>query len=354
MHPIENRPECSRCHDPNQPLIGLLLTDLSIAPVEKALAVDLRDNLIWWAGTVVLTAGLANLAVNRWVLRRLHGLTSALEAFGRGAAAGSLPERPADEIGRLSAAFNAMAAQVERRDGENRALSAALQERWQERGQLLRRVIGVQEEERRRVARELHDDLGQALGSAALTIEAAQRTMDTDRRSALGHLAQARRLIADASDRMYDLILGLRPSSLDDLGLVAALRALGGRKLEQAGLAYEVQAHGLTVRLPPEVETALFRIFQEALANVVRHAQARHVRLRLGLEAGAVVGEMSDDGQGFDPTALGLPAGGGRGLGLLGMRERAAQVGGRLEIESRPGHGTRLQVRVPLGEAGDG
>jgi len=353
MHPIENRPECTRCHDPQQRLIGLLLTDLSIAPIEAALASELRGNLAWWIGTVVVTTALANLAVNRWLLRRLRRLAAAISDFGHIGSAGRLPENPADEISRLSAAFNSMADRVQKRELQVKELSKALRQKAEERGELLERLLAAQEDERKRVAQELHDELGQGLSSMALSVEIAQRMAERDPKTAAKHLDQTRALIAEASDRMYDLILGLRPSALDDLGLVAALQAHAKRTLEPAGTVFEIETQGLAGRLPPQVETVLFRIFQEALTNILRHAKARHVVLRLARKDGAVEGEIHDDGIGFEQDALGSDAGKGRGLGLSGMRERAAYCGGEVEIKSRLGEGTAVRVRIPIHEVAD-
>jgi signal transduction histidine kinase len=355
MHPIENRPECHQCHDPQQRLNGLLLADLSIEPVETTIAADLRSNLTWWTGTVVVIAVLANWAVNRWVLSRLSGIAEAIENVGDKGLAANLPDTPTDEIGKLSAAINTMAGQVSLREQENAALSAALQERAEERGRLLERLISAQEEERMRVARELHDELGQSLSSTSLNVELAQRAFqEQDKANADDHLEQAQGMIADATDRMYQLIHGLRPSALDDLGLVAALRAHAEQVLKPAGIAFDLEASTLGERLPPAVETALFRIHQEAMTNVLRHAEAERVQIRLAREGGGVVAEIQDNGVGFDPTGA-LESGPIRpSYGLLGMRERAILLGGQIEFESSPGEGTLVRVRIPLEESSNG
>ena len=353
MQPIENRLECQQCHDPDQRLNGLLLTDISIAPFESALAADLRDNLAWLAGTVIITAVLANVAVNRWVLRRLSGLAMAMDDVGLGGFQGDLPERPDDEIGRLSAAFNRMADQVEKRDRENSALSKVLKERAEERGQLLERLITAQEEERKRVARELHDELGQTLSSTALSVEIAQRAVESDPNRVTQHLEQAHDLIADATDRMYDLILGLRPSVLDDLGLLPALRSHMERTLQPEGISVEIDGSGLSERLPPHLETALFRIFQEAISNIIRHAHANHVTLRIATKDELLEASIIDDGVGFESEAIQSDGVERRGLGILGMRERATLVGGEIDIDSGPGRGTRLRVIIPLRDMKD-
>jgi signal transduction histidine kinase len=240
--------------------------------------------------------------------------------------------------------------QKERAESEVYRLNAELRARVEERGELLGRLLTAQEDERRRLARELHDELGQGLSSMALTLELAQRMADRDPQGTVRHIDQTRVMIAEASDQMYDLILGLRPSVLDDLGLVTALQAQAKRTLEPAGITYDLEAHGLANRLPPTLETILFRIFQEALSNVQRHAKARHVHLRLARDDGILEAEIQDDGAGFDSAASSSGPWKGQGLGLMGMRERAAQCGGDLEIDSRPGHGTCLRVRLPVPE----
>lgn len=348
MHPIENGEECQACHDPNQRLNGLLLTDLSIAPVEAALAKELRNNLIWWAGTVIAVALLANLAVNRWVLRRLRDLASAIEDFGKRGQSPRLPDSQADEIGRVSAAFNIMADRVVQREIENQALTEALRERADERGQLLEQLIMAQEEERKRVARELHDHLGQELSSTALNIEAARRAMERGEGSAPNILKQAHSLISDATDRMYALILGLRPSLLDDLGLVPALRAHAELSFESADISFEMDVRGMEERILAPIETALFRIFQEALTNVVRHANATRVVIRIERADHSINGSIQDDGIGFHPAEFGSGARDGRGFGLLGMQERAKILGGHIEISSKPGEGTLVKIQVPI------
>lgn len=354
MHPIENRPECSACHDPDQELIGVLLTDFSIAPVENALAVDVRNNMAWWIGTVGVMVILVNLAIHHMVLRRISVLEQAITNFGHRGHPSRLAETPDDEIGRLSATFNVMTDQITEREKDNKILSEALQRRIAERGELLKRLIHAQEEERKRVARELHDEMGQALGSLALNIELARRSLQEDRETAWANLDRAGEIVSASTEQMYDLILGLRPSALDDLGLTTALKAHAQRTLKPAQISFDLETRDLTRRLPAEVETTLFRVFQEALTNIVRHSKAKHVTLRLALRDGYVEGEISDNGVGFDASPTSTAVKGARGLGLLGMRERVEQCHGEIEIHSQPGKGTRIWVQIPTGNKKDG
>jgi signal transduction histidine kinase len=203
----------------------------------------------------------------------------------------------------------------------------------------VRRVVDAQEQERRRLALELHDETGQALTSillglksirAASTPEAAER--------AEGEL---RELVVTALQDVRALAVELRPSSLDDFGLVPALERLGETLQERSGIATAVEAT-LGERLSPELETVLYRFVQEALTNVVKHAGAARVNVVVGRRDGGVTAVVEDDGQGFDPGDVRQDA-----LGLLGMRERLALVGGTLAVESAPGKGTALIAFVP-------
>jgi signal transduction histidine kinase len=152
---------------------------------------------------------------------------------------------------------------------------------------------------------------------------------------------------------MYDLISGLRPSILDDLGLQAALRALLKRMLDPQEVDHHLEISCAQEHLEPEIETVLYRVFQEALTNVVKHAHASTIHLKLNCENGSIEGELLDDGVGFDDD-FPLESGEQRGLGLLGMRERVEPFGGSVEISSQPGEGTRVLVHIPLRGGRDG
>ncbi len=354
MNPIENRPVCQACHDPDQRLIGLLLTDIPMAPLEAPLAASLQENLLWWAGTILTAVIVVNLAMSSLVIRRLEAVAQALARFGRGQLGLRLPTNNPDEIGQLAAAFNEMGQRIQSEEAENRALSENLRREATQRYELLKRLIAAQEDERKRVARDLHDGLGQDLAGLALRLEAIEKQAVNQPEQARTQLQQARALIAETTERAYAMILALRPSALDDLGLAPALRVHAGRALKDTGVDFKLESRDLTRRLPAEIETALFRIFQEALTNVVRHAGARKVFVSLAVRDGSFEGEIGDDGRGFDLREVRTDGHGPHGLGLLGMEERVAQCGGTLDILSRPGAGTRIRIRIPLPEADSG
>jgi len=354
MNPIENQPVCQGCHDPDQRLIGMLLTDISMTPLEAPLAAELRETFLWGAGMILVTVIVVNLAMSRLVIRRLEGAAQALARFGRGQLDLRLPAGRLDEIGQLATAFNVMSQRIQSEEAEKRALSEGLRRESAQRYELLKRLITAQEEERRRVARDLHDELGQGLGGLALSLEAIEQMWANAPEAVRDQLRQTRALVAETTNRAYDLILALRPSALDDLGLAPALRAHTERALKDTGVQLQIEARDLTRRLPPEIEVALFRTFQEALTNIVRHAGASRVCIWLAARDGTFEGEINDNGRGFDLHEVRANGGGPRGLGLLGMQERVAQCGGRLEVFSQPGAGTRIWIRIPIPEAARG
>lgn len=348
MRPLENSSACARCHEEDGRLLGLLLTDMSMAPIAGSLSSQIRENLFWSAVTLLTTILVVNLVLDRFVLRRLLSLTQSVASFGRDVKL-SLPiDNKADEIGKLTAAFRDMTDRIEKRRQENQLLSERLRTQSARRGELLKSVIQAQEAERKRVARELHDDLGQTMGGLALRAEVLVRSLEAHDNGTHEQLSQIQSLISSITERMYDIILDLRPSTLDDLGLVPALRAHAQRLLEHNELDFTIDGSELHSRLPVEVETAVFRVFQEALNNTVRHAKATQVHAILACGDGIFTGELVDDGRGFDPETIRVNGHNGRGLGLLGMQERVLQCGGRLNIHSEPGNGTCIRIWIPL------
>jgi signal transduction histidine kinase len=203
----------------------------------------------------------------------------------------------------------------------------------------LRRVVEAQELERRRLARELHDETGQALTSILLGLKAVEDARDAGQRD--DAFAELHELVVATLQDVRRLAVELRPKALDDFGLVPALRRLAQSFTEQIGIAADVEAYLGDGRLPAEIETALYRLVQEALTNVVKHARASRVSISLVRRTGSVSAVIEDDGVGFSGPS-------GEGLGLVGMRERVGLLNGRLVVESRPGRGTTIVAEVPL------
>jgi signal transduction histidine kinase len=293
-------------------------------------------------------AGLFAWGSARAVKRPLETLTEAAERIATGELDRPVPELPHDEVGRLGRSLETMRealqksvevleARVVERTKQLEELSKELVARDERRGELVKKLISAQEEERKRVARELHDETSQTLSALLMRIDAER-----------GDPAELRALASRSLDGIHRLIRDLRPSMLDDLGLVPALKTEVGRQLGSRGIAVRFEVDGLDERLPRELETLLYRIAQEAATNVVRHSRAENVLVQLYRRDACLSLEVEDDGEGFDPASVARPLDSGRGLGLLGMRERVELLGGTFKVDSSPGNGTRIAVEVPL------
>ncbi|MFO7572627.1 MAG: GAF domain-containing sensor histidine kinase [Gaiellaceae bacterium] len=208
--------------------------------------------------------------------------------------------------------------------------------------EVVRRVVEAQELERKRLARELHDETGQALTSTLLGLKSLEQSIGSEegRRAA----ADVREIVVSTLQSVRRLAVELRPAALDDFGLAPALERLVDTYRAQSSLEIDLEVGIGEERLPSEIETTLYRIVQEALTNVTKHASAGRVSILLGRKDGAVIVVIEDDGVGFAVER----SGDGGGLGLTGMRERLAVVGGRFRIETAPGRGTTLAAEVPV------
>ena len=244
------------------------------------------------------------------------------------------------------AAFAAAAVEAALLVTTERALATA-QERGRAQQEMLARVIDAQEAERARVARDLHDQIGQSLTSVLLGLRLVDGSLssdNTDLDDARAHTAEVRALVAQALDEVRQLAFELRPTVLDDVGLVAAVRRLAGDLTKRHGVPVDLVLDGLDddSRLPSELETVVYRVVQEALTNVARHAQASRAVVEIAVGGHGAQVRVVDDGVGFEVGDGPL-----RSLGLAGMVERASLVDGHLEILSAPGGGTTVVLEVP-------
>jgi len=214
---------------------------------------------------------------------------------------------------------------------------------------LSRRLLEVQEEERGRLARDLHDDIGQALTALKIQLESLHRAGEPALRA---RVAEGVETVQHTLERVRQLSLSLRPPQLDDLGLAAALRSHVDRQAGVAGLAAHFDAAEAPQDIEPETETACFRVAQEAINNIVRHARAHNVWVRLFTAGGRLALSVRDDGRGFDLEAVRRRGASGASLGLVGMEERVALAGGSLELRAAPGQGTVLLASFPLRSRG--
>jgi signal transduction histidine kinase len=225
---------------------------------------------------------------------------------------------------------------------------AAARERDRVRTEMLGQVIDAQEAERARVARDLHDEIGQSLTSVLLGLRLVEDSLgrpDPDVEDCRQRTAEVRKLVAEALRQARTLAFDLRPTVLDDLGLVAAVRRLVEEVGAKGAPAVDLAVHGLDddSRLAPEVETVVYRVVQEALTNVVRHAAASSASVVIARDGDRLRAVVEDDGHGFDLGAAHRPS-----LGLSGMNERAQLVGGSLQIDAAAGRGTTVRLEVPV------
>jgi len=302
-----------------------------------------RTGDVQWMGVaLMLVVGFAaslliNAAVLSLALQPLHALERTVDQV----AAGDVSARargvlfPDPDVARLGDTLNIMLDVLQ----DHRAQLQKLSEQ----------VLAAQEDERKRIARELHDETAQSLTTLLIRLKILERAKtETELR---GQIHELRELTVETLEAVRKLAVELRPSTLDDLGLIAALEAYTESYSSRIPVHVQFSAEGFNLplqpaRLPPQVELVLYRVVQEALTNAAKHADANSVEVRLCREDGQVVATISDDGRGFEVEEVMRSR--ERGLGLFGMQERLALVQGQLVIESDTGGGTLLVARVPL------
>ena len=307
--------------------IDLILSDFSV-PAFDGLSAIAVVRARWPDLPVILVSGTL-------------GEERAIDALKSGATDYVLKERLARLVPAVRRAMLEVKERVERKLAERK------REEYSRKLQVLsRRLVGAQETERRNIARELHDEIGQALTVAQLNLQALLQVPDI--KALKPRLKKSLEVIERVLEQVHDISLNLRPSILDDLGLEPALRWLTSRQATLVGLQATFQADPLEQRLDPVIETECFRVAQGALTNVVRHAQAATVSVELRKESGRLHLRVRDDGTGFDVAAVREQALRGASLGLLSMEERAALAGGGLEFKSSPNKGTEVHAWFPL------
>lgn len=317
---------------------GFVHVGMSTARIERTVNAITR-RLLLVTGVASVIGVLSAYLLTGVITHPIAELVSAADALGKGDFERRASSWSRDEIGHLSTAFNHMAERLAASHHELRQ-----QERL--RSQLLNKIITAQEEERRRVARELHDQTSQSITSLMVGLRTAAMAPDLD--AVRSQLRDLRGLAARTLDEIHALSLGLRPSVLDDLGLVAAIERYVGDFSRQFQVAVDYHAAGFgDSRLPPLLEITLYRIAQEALVNAARHGDPDSVSIVLERRDGHVILIVEDDGKGFDLARV-MESELGRKLGLFGMQERVTLVGGTLTIESSPGQGTSVFAEAPI------
>ena len=230
---------------------------------------------------------------------------------------------------------------------ENSVLYQESRQKENLRGQILSQVIKAQEEERKRIARELHDEYGQMLTALIMSIESAETATTAEQSRLKEKLASLKAVASEALDGMRRMTFDLRPSMLDDLGLAAAVRSFLQANLEDAGIRVNFSNNTSGETFSPEAKIALYRIIQEAVNNIIKYAEASTVTISLEARDGKITTIIDDDGRGFDVDRVYSSRIGAQSLGLLGIQERATLLGGTFRIRSEEGGGTRLTVEIP-------
>jgi signal transduction histidine kinase len=336
------------------PLAGSPFYVVLEQPVDVALALpnQLRTQLFATIGVGFTGALVVAWITTRHVVKPTEQLTAAAGRMAAGDLTSPVGVRADDEIGLLADNLEVMREQLQAAREASERMQSELESRVADRtarlNQLLGQTINAQEAERLRLARELHDETAQSLAALAISLDRARDQLGGSTSTTGGHIAEARATAARLLAETRRLIMGLRPAALDDLGLVAAIRAYAETTLVSRQISVTIESTGLP-RLEGHIEVAVFRIVQEALTNIARHAEARNARVELSTAPSRLVVTIDDDGRGFDVDhGLGPASTASASFGLLGMQERVRLLGGEIEITSGPNSGTRIVVRVPI------
>lgn len=306
----------------------------------------LADQAADWGLILVFLAIGTTLAVliNFWIiknaLRPLTDLSALVDKVQEGQTyidpAYLQPTDP--DINQLAEALDSLVRQLNERNQELHALSE--------------HAINALEEERQQIALTLHDDTGQSLTLLIINLESLETQLPSDEKLLLDKIGETRQLAQNSLSNLRQIVYGLRPSILDDLGLIPAIRWYARTNLEKAGIMVEIDANGDLESLAPQLNASLFRIAQEAINNILRHSEAKNVEINFAQVEGRIVVEVADDGQGFDPSSVKEKALQLHHIGLLGMQERAELIGGSTEVISEPGSGTKIVISVPCNPPG--
>ncbi|UCF37776.1 MAG: HAMP domain-containing protein [Acidobacteriota bacterium] len=339
--PIPNRPECHTCHNSNEFLLGLLIVDFPTEVMHSELRSSLYEMLLQAGLTVLAILIVLGALMNQVVILPIKKLTGATTRFTEKSVPPELDSLIGkDEIGKLAHSFKEMALRLRKRYEE-------LEEKERIRIRLVDRLVHSQEEERRVISRDLHDQFGQSLSALLLALQQKAEAQGNEHILSIESYRDLEHRIRELIDDVHQLAWQMRPSILDDYGLEMALE----RYIEELAKTTPIQidyqhfSSNQGQRLPSWLEITLYRVAQESLNNVIRHSAAKRASVIVMKDRTAVTLIIEDDGKGFDPDSV--KPGIDHGLGLLGMRERVAQCQGTLDIESAHLKGTTIRVKIP-------
>ncbi len=331
--------------DVRSPILSGKVGTIQIGFIDKMVTQELATftgAVLWGLALCVAIGTCLALLLTHILTRPIHHLVESANRIREGEFEARADVYSNDEIGRLAVAFNQMAEALMRYQHEVKTKEKA-------RVSLIERTVQAQEEERKSISRELHDHLGQSLLAVLLQVQSG-----CDHRNLPSSLCQnIEKSIRQVIEEVHRLAWGMRPSILDDYGLDSALARHIEEVSQHSGLDidYNFTSPPGLERLPSRIEVSLFRIAQEAVTNIQRHAKASHASVIILRQLHDITLLVEDDGQGFDPAII--QEKGDKCLGLIGMRERVALLGGSVVIESVPGEGTTIRTKIPLDEDND-
>lgn len=339
VNPIYNRKECFPCHHPREKITGVLVTDFTLNNIESQLRAELKENIFLLLFSVGVSTLAIGVALNQLVIKKLQHFVETVSLIGRGDFGRTVTFKSDDEIKRLADTFNFMA--------------KALMDKMRLERKYLSQIIEAQENERRRISRELHDEIGQALTAIKFNLDMIDKELPQTFPAVRGRLGDAKSLSNQTIIAMRQLSMDLRPTMLDELGLIPTLRWYVQNFSKRLGIDSQFRAIMFEEKLPLQIETAFYRIVQEALNNISKHAEANQVEISLEQRDSTIYVSIIDNGRGFDLDRVLHPESPERGFGIIGMEERISLLGGKIDIESRPGFGTRIYIEVPYRKGSD-
>jgi two-component system sensor histidine kinase UhpB len=333
VNPIYNRKECFSCHKPEEKITGVLVTDFTLSHIERQLRAEFKENILFLFFAIGISTLVIGIALNQLVIKKLQHFVEAASLFGRGDFKRTISFKSDDEIKKLADSFNVMA--------------KTLMEKMRSERKYLSQIIETQENERRRISRELHDEIGQALYAIKFNLEMIEKDLPQTTSIVQGRLGEAKSLSRQTLTAMRQLSLDLRPTMLDDLGLIPTLRWYIQNFSNRLGIYSNFETMGFEEKLSPQIETAFYRIVQEALNNIAKHAHADRVEISLVKRDSRIFASIQDNGKGFDLDKVLHPESPERGFGIVGIQERVSLLGGEMDMQSRPGFGTLIHIEIP-------
>ena len=333
VNPIYNQKECTSCHLSDQKITGVLVTDFTLNNIERQLRAELAENVLLLLFAVGISTLVIGIALNQLVIKKIQHFVEAASLFAQGDFQKTICFKSDDEITKLADSFNLMA--------------KTLKEKMRLEREYLHRIIETEENERRRISRELHDEIGQALTAIKFNLDMIDKDLPQDLPVIRGRLGEAKSLSHQTLASMRQLSMDLRPTMLDDLGLIPTLRWYIQSFSNRLNIYSDFQAIGFEEKLPPQIETAFYRIVQEALNNIAKHSGANHIEIALERKDSIIGASIMDNGKGFDFEKVLHSESPERGFGIVGMQERVSLLGGKMDIRSRPGSGTNIHIEVP-------